>query len=80
MLELKKKELQIKFGEKVEKMNFPSVRDVREMNKKIEQKQGSELDILVGFLTRLGMTEETANDLEMDHVNTIVKELTSSKK
>ena len=80
MLELISKELQFSFDGKIQKLRYPTVMDMKKLNVELKKEDAGEIDTLVNMLVDLGMEAGIAEKLEVDHVNTIVQELTASKK
>jgi hypothetical protein len=78
MLELKKRELQFKLDDQVYKLKFPSVSQVREYAKKFEKEEDS-LKCIIDFLSKLGLPKEVTEDMEVNHLETIMTEITKGK-
>lgn len=79
MLELKSKVLRLKVNGKECDITYPKVGDVIGLNEKLEEKKDN-MNLLISFLKKLGMPENIVMDLEVEHIETIIKELTSGKK
>lgn len=79
MLELKKKVLKIKYdGQEIE-LQYPKVRQVDMLQKRIKE-EGESVDMIIDFLEGLGLKREISEDMQADHVEAIVTSLTDSKK
>lgn len=81
MLEFNKRELKFKYDGKEHCIRYPSVKDLSEYQKKYKDvKEEETIDVVVKFLSDLGLEESVGYELERDHLEVILKELTDSKK
>lgn len=74
------RELEIVFNEKIYKLRYPTVEDIRGYNKRLNAKDAIELHVVADMLTRLGMPKTTVDKMELPFIEAIVEELTSRKK
>ncbi len=79
MLELESNKLEIKFNNAIYFLKFPTVREFKEYREKFKDTENS-LDHISAFLSSLGLPCEVCEQLEIIHMNKIVKALTEEKK
>jgi ribosomal protein L5 len=77
MLELNSKTLDLKFNDKIYKLKYPTVKELKGFKR---AKDGEEFDSVVKMFVNAGLPEAICDSLEIDHVEAIIKELTSTKK
>jgi hypothetical protein len=77
MLELNSKTLDLKFNDKVYKLKYPTVKELRGFKK---AKDGDEFDTVISMFINAGLPEKICESLEIDHIEAIIKELTTTKK
>ena len=78
-MEFFSKELEFKFNGEDQKCRFPTIRELKDYQKdyaKTEEK----LDVIEGFLIKLGLKEEVVQSLHMDHLTKIIEEISGAKK
>jgi len=80
MLELVSKELELSFEGKIQKLKYPTVKHMKKINSSLNEAGANEIALLSELLQDLGMDEDVAENLEVEHVNLIVQELTATKK
>ena len=76
-MEIKKKVLNIKFDGGEFKVNFPTVKQLKELKK---EENESDLDMTLRFLDMLGLPLSASENMEPDHIKEIVDYLTAQKK
>ena len=79
MLEIKSRVLQFKFNDKVQELNYPTVKQLMAYTKKFKSTE-DKVSLICEFLVSLGLSQETCDALEMPNLEMIISELTSSKK
>lgn len=79
MLELESNKLEIKFNNAVYSLKFPTVGEFKQYKEKFNEKENT-LENIVTFLVKLGLPCEICEQLEIVHMNKIVKALTEEKK
>lgn len=77
-MELKRKELKLKFDGQDFVIKFPTVKQIKELSKK--QEGEDDLDMTLRFLDALGLSKDVAETMEPDHIKEIVDHLTAQKK
>jgi len=79
MLEFVKRELEFKFDDEVYKIKFPTVKEMSEYSKTYDEKE-DKFEVIVNFLEKLGLQRDITEQMEVNHLTTIVKALTEEKK
>jgi hypothetical protein len=81
MLDFKKTTLKFKFQGEPYEINYPSVKQFDDYQKKASKAKESEyIELLIDFLSKLGLSKEVAYELEVDHLSALVEELAPNKK
>lgn len=78
MLELKTKQLDVKFEDKIYKLRYPTVKELKKFSDK--EKQADSLQAVTDLFVKVGLPENIVDKLEADHVEALAKELTTKKK
>lgn len=79
MLEFKSKVLRFKFDDEIHELRYPTVKEIREMQK-LQKEESDEVNVIESMLNKLGMKEGLFDKLEVDHVEAIVGSLVNEKK
>ena len=79
MLEFSRRELKFKLDDREHNVNFPSVKQMAEYSKAYAESE-DKFESVIEFLVKLGLEKEVCENLELDHLNKIIKVLTEEKK
>jgi hypothetical protein len=79
MLELNSRKLSFKFNGEDQLLKFPTVKELRDYSNEYDKAE-DKISMISKFLVSLGLNQEVCDQLELGHLETILKELTSSKK
>jgi hypothetical protein len=79
MLELKSKKLEIKYNDKILSLSFPTALQVESMQEDLKQNPDS-IRPTLNLLEKLGLTKELSENMEIEHIESIIDALTSKKK
>lgn len=83
-IELKRKRFAFKIDGNVYELKSPTVSMVKDYTKKQKEleKAGEEdaIEGAIDFLARLGMPKEVAEELELEHLETVIEQVTGAKK
>lgn len=79
MLEFKKRVLQFKFDGDMHELRFPTVKEIKEMQK-LQKENKDEVAVIEKVLKKLGMPEGLFDQLEVDHLEAIINKLVNEKK
>jgi len=79
MLEFSRRELQFKLDDVEYNIKFPSVKQMSSYSKAYAE-SADKFDSVIEFLVELGLEKEMCENLELDHLNKIIKVLTEEKK
>jgi len=80
MLEFKSRELKLTFNDKIYMLNYPTVDDIREYNKKLNKEDAVETDVVIEMLSLLGLPKNVSGKMEIPFIEEIITELTARKK
>lgn len=76
-MEIKRKVLKLKFDGREFEIKFPSVKQLKELQKKDGE---DDLEMTLRFLSELGLPKEASEQMEPDHIKEIVDHITGQKK
>lgn len=79
MLEFNSRKLEIKFDGELHRMDYPTVKQVQLYNDSFE-KEENKVKLICDFIVSLGLKQDVCDKLEMHHLESILKELTDTKK
>lgn len=80
MLELTKKRLQFKVDEGTYEIVYPSLKAFSNYQKEVKKHEGDEAEMAINFLVKLGLDQQVAEELEVDHVLAIMEEISGNVK
>jgi catalase (peroxidase I) len=79
MLELNSRKLEVKFNGEIFNLKFPTVKEMRLYSDGYD-KADDKTKVIVDFIASLGMPSDKCEQLEVEHLEMLLKELTSTKK
>ena len=79
MIEFNSRKLEFKFDGEINRIDYPTVRQIQAYNKSFKDNT-DEIKVICDFLISLGLKEDVCDKLEIRHLETILKELTDTKK
>lgn len=79
MLEFTKRELEFKLDEDIYRLKFPNVKQMAKFSKEHSEKD-DKFEVIIDFLNDLGLKKEVSEEMEVEHLTTIIKALTEEKK
>lgn len=79
MMDFKSRVLRFKFNDETHELRFPKVKEIKKLQE-LQKKSGNEMEVLESMLMDLGMKKDLFDDLEVDHLNSIVESLINPKK
>lgn len=79
MLEFKTRVLQFNFNNEKHEIKFPTVKEIQDYNESLE-KEKNEMKAICDLIVGLGLERSVCEQLEVPHLEAILKELTSTKK
>ena len=74
------RELELTFNEKLYKLRYPSVSDIKGYRDNLHAEGAVELDVITDMLSTLGLPKAVVEKMEIPFIEEIVKELTAAKK
>lgn len=78
-LEFKRRELEINLYGKLVKMSFPNVSQFKKYQDELGKSE-NEVEIMLNFLTELGLDRKDIDDMEPEHLRQIIEVISGSKK
>lgn len=78
MLEIKNTVFEIKIYDEVVEVRSPLVSELQSYNKQINKKGADTVELMIGFLTELGIKKETVEKLEARHMVQIISHVSTA--
>ena len=80
-MEFKRRSLELKIYGEAYKLSFPTVKQTKEYADQMhESDEDKATELLLGFLAKLGLPQEVAEEMETDHLQQLCEALMPSKK
>ena len=76
-MELKKEKFTVKIDEVVHELNYPTVKQIKELDKK---KDDVDVDGVCALVVECGMPSDVVDSLQANHLNLIVEKLMGKSK